>query len=780
MRKNKLFLLLPGLCLFLLMAGCSYGMSSSNYWKGAAKEVSWVNAHYKHNLMLPQAADSGDKNIEAFHRDGYRRFRIGIVISGDYWEFFENFKGLVEGFSEIDWANKLSVPTTFSHCDELVSWVNSKKYSDFIEIVPEYFVNLQWGDNEAEFQRKYFGSVPPQLDAIIAYGGMAAKAFYNKQSYPVPVLSDAITDCVEAGVTKTIDDSGKDFFTNKIDPDIYKQQLRLFHDIVGFDKLGIIYGNDEYGLLYGAVNSIESVAAERSFQIVRNTDVKEFMDDDTPELYLNALRKIVKQVDAVYIGASTAVTEYNIMPQIVAILNEAKVPSFSLEGTVRVKDGILFSLSTMSGMKRSGIWMANKLARIFAGESPRAQSQRFESLASLAVNLDTARKIGYKVPMDLLVNSDEIYIDTHGTLAGTDVEGAAVVRQSLLPCKRADGKKFRIAVVESGEYWEFTEHLKGIVKGLTTNGWIKLACDVSEAETVSGIYQIFSQGEYSNYIEFPPEYFVNLDWDSSAGKADFLFAKDKPDVDLIIGFGGIAGKLFARMDSYPVPVLLEGITDPVGSGIVYSVNDSGRDFMTCRVDQTQYQRQVLLFHDFTGFKKLGIVYGDDEYGRLYGAVNDVELAALKMGFEIVRNTNVKETVAPDTVALYLAALRDVCSRSDAVYIGASTALTEYDIMPQVRKILEDAKIPSFALEGDIRVREGVLFGVSSLETEKIGLYNADKIASMLYGEVPRLLSQKFVGVPSIAMNLDMANKIGYEISLASLATMDQIYGEKIR
>ncbi|HBG65539.1 MAG TPA: hypothetical protein DDW78_03605, partial [Treponema sp.] len=145
-----------------------------------------------------------------------------------------------------------------------------------------------------------------------------------------------------------------------------------------------------------------------------------------------------------------------------------------------------------------------------------------------------------------------------------------------------------------------------------------------------------------------------------------------------------------------------------------------------------------------------------------------------------RNTNVKETVAPDTVALYLAALRDVCSRSDAVYIGASTALTEYDIMPQVRKILEDAKIPSFALEGDIRVREGVLFGVSSLETEKIGLYNADKIASMLYGEVPRLLSQKFVGVPSIAMNLDMANKIGYEISLASLATMDQIYGEKIR
>ncbi|MCR5288964.1 MAG: hypothetical protein K6E51_03105 [Treponema sp.] len=288
------------------------------------------------------------------------------------------------------------------------------------------------------------------------------------------------------------------------------------------------------------------------------------------------------------------------------------------------------------------------------------------------------------------------------------------------------------------------------------------------------------QVDYSNYIEFPDAYYVNLEWGDDIHKADFLFARNMPDVDLIIGFGGVAGKLFARKTNYKIPVLLEGITDPVGSGIVYSVSDSGRDFMTCRVDQTQYQRQVVLFHDLTGFKKLGIVYGDDEYGRLYGAVNDVELTALKLGFDIVRNTHVKESMSRDTVSLYLAALKDVCARSDAVYIGASTALTEYDIMPQVRKILEDAKIPSFALEGDIRVKEGVMLGVSSLETEKIGLYNADKIAAIFYGEVPRLLSQDFVGVPSIAMNIDMAEKIGYEYSLSTLATMDQLYGEKLK
>ena len=39
---------------------------------------------------------------------------------------------------------------------------------------------------------------------------------------------------------------------------------------------------------------------------MRNTNVKEYVDDDTADLYLAALRQIVTECDAVYIGASTA------------------------------------------------------------------------------------------------------------------------------------------------------------------------------------------------------------------------------------------------------------------------------------------------------------------------------------------------------------------------------------------------------------------------------------------------------------------------------------------
>ncbi len=766
----------------VICSGCTMGLKSSNYWKGAQKEDAWVVKNLSQKgKSLPQTDERNYSiPVPAFEKEGNKKFRVGVVISGDYWEFFDNLKGLVEGISDIGWANSIMVPSNLAHCDELISWLNSKKYSNFVEFPHEFYVNLDWGDNIDEFKNKFTDNIPP-LDAIIAYGGKAAKLFYDIENYPVPVLSDAVTDCYGAGITQSLKDSGRDFFTNKIDPSIYRQQVRLFHDMVGFKKLGIIYGDNEDGIIYGGVNDVEAVAKERGFEIVRNTNVKEYVDDDTADLYLAALRQIVTECDAVYIGASTAVTECDIMPQIVEILAEAKKPSFSLEGTIRVKDGILFSLSSSSGMKQSGIWVATKLSHIFAGQKPRLLPQEFESTASLAVNAATARKIGLKMPLDLLVNSDELYTDWKGTLlASASVAETPDFQTTLVPQRKNDSSKFRIAVVESGNYWEFLEHFKGIINGLRTIGWVRHTCDVSGCSSMTEIYDYLESEDYSNYIEFPRQYFVNVEWGEHSDRADFLFSSKKPDVDVVIGFGGVVGKLFTRTDDYAIPVLLDGITDPVGSGIIYSVNDSGRDFLTCRVDQTQYQRQIKLFHDLVDFKKLGIVYGNDEFGRLYGAVNDVELMALKIGFEIERNTNVRESVASDTVERYLAALKDVCSRSDAVYIGASTAVTEYNIMPQIVEILQEAGIPSFALEGDIRVKDGILLSVSSLEEEKIGLYNANKLASIFYGRVPRLLSQEFNGVPSIAMNIDMASAIGFNVPLSTLATVDQLYGEVLK
>ncbi len=791
----KRFLVLFSCAVLFCLCGCSRNLSSDLYWSGAEKETQWVakNVPSVSRAATKTDAMSDDEKYsmpaEPVLKNSTEKFKIGVVISGEYWEFYDNLKALIEGFTSIGWAHPVQIPSSITTSRQLISWLSWQDYSDYVEFSEQYFINLEWGEPEAEaeLQEKYFSAETPAVDAILAYGGMAAKEFYQHESYKVPVFADAITDSFSAGVTVSLEDSGRDFFSCKIDPDIYKQQIRLFSKATGLKSIGIVYGDDEYGRIYGAVSDVEEVAKEEGFSIIRNTNVIEDITDETVDMYLAALRDVVSKADAVYIGASTAVTEYDIMDQIVEILDEAKKPSFALEGSIRVKDGILYSLSS-AGMTSSGIYMATKLSHAFCGAVPRSLPQKFESSPLIAFNLYTAKKIGYKIPMDVFINSDEIYIDRNGTLkqsfAGTEISAsgfsdfAKVVDEqtkTYQPHFKADGSKYNIGIVQSGSYWEFTEHFKGMLLGLQQNGWINANIEIpSNPESIESLLAALGE-RYSDYINFDPAYNINLNWGDSMQRADKLRGATTKNVDLLIAFGGVAGSFFTGYKSYPIPVLVEAVNDPVATGISYSQKDSGRDFVTCRIDPTQYQRQVQLFHNMIGFKKLGIIYGDDEYGRLYSAVNDVEVVALKKGFDIVRNTNVKENIAPDTKALYLAALEDVCQKADAVYIGASTAVTEYDIIDDIVNILNKYKIPSFALEGQIRVKDGILMGVSSLETEKIGLYNADKIAAILSGEMPRALEQVFTGMPSIVFNLTTAEKIGLDVPLETLSTIDILY-----
>ncbi len=793
--KRILILFACAVFIGLSLCGCTKNLSSDLYWNGAEKETKWVEKN------VPNAARSSQQSevmsdaekysmpTEPVLKNGNKKFTIGVVISGEYWEFFDNFKALIEGFTSIGWARPIQIPSSISTTKQLISWLSWQNYSDYIEFSEAYFVNLEWGESAAELEmaQKYFSQDVPEVDAILAYGGMAAKEFYQQESYSVPVFADAITDPFGAGITVSIDDSGRDFFSCKIDPDIYKQQLRLFSKATGMKTIGIVYGDDEYGRIYSAVGDVEEIAKEEGFTIIRNTNVLEDTTDETVDLYLAALKDVASKADAVYIGAGTAVTEYDIMDQIVAILDEAKKPSFALEGSIRVKDGILYSLSS-AGMTSSGIYMATKLSHVFYGAVPRKLPQKFESTPFIALNLYTAKKIGYKVPMDVFINSDEIYIDRKGTLkqsfAGAETSAAgfsdfAKVVEShtntYQPHFKSDGSKFKIGIVQSGSYWEFTEHFRGILLGLQQNGWINANITIpSNPDSLESLLKALGD-RYSDYIYFDPAYNINLNWGDSMKRADKLKRATTEDVDLLIAFGGVASSFFGGYKSYSIPVLVEAVNDPVATGISYSQKDSGRDFVTCRIDPTQYQRQLQLFHSMIGFKKLGIVYGDNEYGRAYSAVNDVEVVALKKGFEIVRNTHVKEKIAPDTKKLYLDALDDVCRRADAVYIGASTAVTEYDIMDDIVNILNKYKIPSFALEGQIRVKDGILMGVSSLETEKIGLYNADKIAAIFSGEKPRALEQVFTGMPSIVFNMTTAEKIGLDIPLETLSSIDILY-----
>ncbi len=389
----------------------------------AVEDSSWIGeAGLKAEQSFPDkgtimdfsqlASETENETYKApFKKEGGGKFRLAVVVSGTYWEFYDNLRALVDAFSTIGWANNINIPASISNTEELISFLSESDYSDYIEFPKSLYFDMKWGDNKAPMEKALIkGAEKSGADIVLAFGGMAGNAFYGLDSYKLPVVMDAITDPLAAGVIKSYEDSGKDFVTCRVDPDQFKRQIRLFHDTVGFQKIGIIYGDDEYGRIYGAVRDVEEVAKERGFDIVRNTKVKEEMTGQTVELYLKALEDVCQKADAVYIGASTAITEYEILPEVTAILRKYRKPSFALEGTIRVKQGVLFGIS-MAGITRSGIYNAKKIALILAGSKPRDMPQIFENIPSIAINLKTASQIGYDVKIDIIAGSDEVYTD---------------------------------------------------------------------------------------------------------------------------------------------------------------------------------------------------------------------------------------------------------------------------------------------------------------------------------------------------------------------------------
>jgi len=90
------------------------------------------------------------------------------------------------------------------------------------------------------------------------------------------------------------------------------------------------------------------------------------------------------------------------------ILREAKVPSFAMLGSEEVKKGLLMSLA-QADYSYVGLFYAENIARIFNGAQPRSLSQIWIDPAKIALNIETARIIGFDPPVDILLAADEVY-----------------------------------------------------------------------------------------------------------------------------------------------------------------------------------------------------------------------------------------------------------------------------------------------------------------------------------------------------------------------------------
>jgi len=340
-----------------------------------------------------------------------KKWRIGYLEGGPYKDYKQTLEATVAGFMALGWIETQHLPEIADAEDtgKLWQWMATSLKSEYIEFVPDGYWSSDWD----EAQRLKIRTVVLQrlddlrdIDLMIAMGTWAGQDLANNR-HDTPTVVVSSSDPVASKIITSPQDSGFDHVHARCDPTRYETQLRMFHNIVGFKKLGVTYEDTLAGRGYAALASIEKVAKEKNFKIIRCKceldipDVKKRLEN-----IVRCHTELAVQIDALYL------TESNIplknLPLVLAPLVKAKIPTFSQNGSDEVKYGVLLSIA-QADFKPVGRFHAETIAKIFNGARPRQLPQVFQEPPKIAINLKVAQIINWKPPLDIFEIADEVY-----------------------------------------------------------------------------------------------------------------------------------------------------------------------------------------------------------------------------------------------------------------------------------------------------------------------------------------------------------------------------------
>ncbi len=342
-----------------------------------------------------------------------KKWRIGYIEGGPWQDYQSHLKALIDNLAEMGWVEKTPFPQTRDEHETLTiwSWLAGDVHSDYLEFVTDAYWSAGWDEHVRKQNKENIITrlnTEKDIDLMLAFGTKAGQDMANNL-HAVPTMVLSSSDPVRAGIVKSAEDSGYDHLHVKVDPTRYARQLRFFHEIARFETLGIAFEDTPSGRSYAAIEDVRKVAGELGFKVFEchapDDNISDIQERD--RRLLECHQKLAPQVDAFYLTTHKALTVKN-LPKLLAPFFDHNVATFSQNRTGLVKHGVLMSLA-QPNYRSAGRFYAQTLTRILQGATPRDLPQIFEERQEIAINLETARKIGFPFPLDILAGAKEIY-----------------------------------------------------------------------------------------------------------------------------------------------------------------------------------------------------------------------------------------------------------------------------------------------------------------------------------------------------------------------------------
>ena len=355
--------------------------------------------------------------------------------------------------------------------------------------------------------------------------------------------------------------------------------------------------------------------------------------------------------------------------------------------------------------------------------------------------------------------------------------GAGSVSRAYQPVKREDGRKFKMAFVDIDPYPETFKMMYYVIESLKADGWISYDSMPFDPQTDSDTLAMMNwlaDNAESEYMEFDKEVqFYTTVTDEEEIKATLKeHIEVKKDVDLIFSMGTSPSVMLQKFD-FDVPLLMYGLSDPIGSGLVKSASDSGDKRYWAHVDSSAYSRQMKYYYDTFRFSNIGSVYGDE----IISGMPEYRKVATENGFRITEYRLDRASMEEDAYYKELESIYRKMVSEDKVdaYILNTDVIPSPEKAREMMKIFFDENIPVFAQVGSSYVEEGAaLMIVDPRDASGTGPFVSNIIGSVFNGSDPGDLEQEYVSSPYLTLNLDVADEIEYRPSFEMLIACEKI------
>ncbi|MGK0466957.1 ABC transporter substrate-binding protein [Clostridium sp.] len=282
-------------------------------------------------------------------------------------------------------------PALDSAREGFIEALKSKGYEDGKNIKIDY-QNAQGDMPTTQTIAQNF--VSQKKDLIFAVATPAAQAAFNSTK-DIPILITAVTDPVNAGLAKSLENSGTNVTGTSDNVQIEEQFALLKKLIPSAKKIGILYNTSESNSEV-QVNNAKKVAKNFGLEIVTAglTNVNEVQQ---------SLNSIIGKIDVLYVPTDNVLA--SAMPVIANACFKKNLPIIGAEKGIVVQ-GALATIGI--DYSKLGFQTGLMAVDIIEGKKPSEIPITMLKDMQLFINEDAAKKLNIKIPQDLATKAEKI------------------------------------------------------------------------------------------------------------------------------------------------------------------------------------------------------------------------------------------------------------------------------------------------------------------------------------------------------------------------------------